>query len=515
MADTLVTLFRPKLGPVEEEELRRENEARYLARGSLGDTAAYLSARGGDMMGRGVVQAGGALAGVDTRTGGERQRDDVDAVKAEVAKLNFNPDDPKSVDAFYREVIRILQQRGMTAEAMQVAKEYQTQKAAMTRADAAMSDVERKRQGDAAREKYYQGKLEAMGPKLFPLLKRLEEIQTKLLETEEDSPEEKQLKFAEKAVQGAIAKESGGKLRFVDTNDKILVFMEGETEPIKTIVKGKKPGTVGSGSGGGGGPKAPKTSASEREMALLVKLQAKRNNGEFMTEEEELLLEELERKRKIGDKGKKSEADLDATARTKIALQRAIVSQINRAWEQLALNPDAVGLDKAVPGIILDRFDTKGVPARAAISDIASALINARSGAAVSEMEFRRLEPFVPQKTDNFKTALAKMQQMYAAAESVINGFRKVNGLEEESLPPLPPVAQARVSARAKQNPATGQTAPSTSAPAAAPKPTAPAAASSAALPPAAAAKLKEGVVTQFGNGQKWTLKDGKPVQVQ
>ena len=34
-------------------------------------------------------------------------------------------------------------------------------------------------------------------------------------------------------------------------------------------------------------------------------------------------------------------------------------------------------------------------------------------------------------------------------------------------------------------------------------------------LPPAARAKLKEGHVTTFGNGQKWTLKNGQPEQVQ
>ena len=34
-------------------------------------------------------------------------------------------------------------------------------------------------------------------------------------------------------------------------------------------------------------------------------------------------------------------------------------------------------------------------------------------------------------------------------------------------------------------------------------------------LPPETAKLLKEGVVTSFSNGQKWTLKRGQPVQVQ
>jgi hypothetical protein len=51
-----------------------------------------------------------------------------------------------------------------------------------------------------------------------------------------------------------------------------------------------------------------------------------------------------------------------------------------------------------------------------------------------------------------------------------------------------------------------------------APRPAAPAARPSQAateLPPAARARLKEGVVTTFGNGQKWTLTDGVPARVQ
>jgi len=43
----------------------------------------------------------------------------------------------------------------------------------------------------------------------------------------------------------------------------------------------------------------------------------------------------------------------------------------------------------------------------------------------------------------------------------------------------------------------------------------APAAAASVALPPAALAQLKENQVTTFGNKQRWTLKNGQPVQVQ
>lgn len=41
------------------------------------------------------------------------------------------------------------------------------------------------------------------------------------------------------------------------------------------------------------------------------------------------------------------------------------------------------------------------------------------------------------------------------------------------------------------------------------------AAPASASIPPEAASRLKEGVVTRFGNGQAWTMQGGKPVQVE
>ena len=43
----------------------------------------------------------------------------------------------------------------------------------------------------------------------------------------------------------------------------------------------------------------------------------------------------------------------------------------------------------------------------------------------------------------------------------------------------------------------------------------APASSQASALPPAAVSQLKEGFVTTFANGQKWTLQNGKPKQVQ
>lgn len=51
-------------------------------------------------------------------------------------------------------------------------------------------------------------------------------------------------------------------------------------------------------------------------------------------------------------------------------------------------------------------------------------------------------------------------------------------------------------------------------APRGAPNPSAPVMALDSTLPASAAARLREGVVTQFANGQRWTLRQGMPVRV-
>lgn len=94
------------------------------------------------------------------------------------------------------------------------------------------------------------------------------------------------------------------------------------------------------------------------------------------------------------------------------ATNRKQISVVDEAIKAVQANPAAVGMKAYTPGMILDRMDTKGVPARAAISDIGSLEIRDRSGAAVTAAEFPRLRPFIPQATDNAETVLFKLQRM-------------------------------------------------------------------------------------------------------
>ena len=70
--------------------------------------------------------------------------------------------------------------------------------------------------------------------------------------------------------------------------------------------------------------------------------------------------------------------------------------------------------------------------------------------------------------------------------------------------PPLPPLRQLPADLIA---PGKTSAAPSQAAPQQAP--------ATGGLPPQAVSQLKEGTITTFANGQKWTIKDGKPQQVQ
>jgi hypothetical protein len=100
--------------------------------------------------------------------------------------------------------------------------------------------------------------------------------------------------------------------------------------------------------------------------------------------------------------------------------QKAIVGaatstkKIDDAIAALEAEPKegATGLKGYLPNVALNRMYPEGTAARAAIADIGSLLIHDRSGAAVTASETPRLLPFVPQITDDKKTALTKLKRL-------------------------------------------------------------------------------------------------------
>lgn len=93
---------------------------------------------------------------------------------------------------------------------------------------------------------------------------------------------------------------------------------------------------------------------------------------------------------------------------------RNALGKIDKALRAIEANPNATGLKAFAPEFALQRADPAGVPARAAIADIGSLVINQRSGAAVSAAEFPRLAPFIPSARDDAATVKAKLSNMRA-----------------------------------------------------------------------------------------------------
>lgn len=154
-------------------------------------------------------------------------------------------------------------------------------------------------------------------------------------------------------------------------------------------------------------------------------------------------------------------------------------------------DPEATGWKGYVPNQLLNRWDPEGVEARAAIADLGSLVIHDRSGAAVTAAEFPRLAPFIPSEKDDAETVKKKLRGFVTVykeeLQAMEQAYSKDNGYKGISF-------QAGDGGKAASGGARDG--------------------SAQALPAAARARLKEGQVTKFGNGTRWTLHNGQPVEV-
>jgi hypothetical protein len=169
--------------------------------------------------------------------------------------------------------------------------------------------------------------------------------------------------------------------------------------------------------------------------------------------------------------------DVPPTVNTAMTQNQIVLNKLDRIDNLLVKTPDATGILKGItPGIILNRFDKEGTALRAALTELAATKVHDLSGAAVSASEFGRLKPFLPQPTDDANTIKTKLAGMKAEIQDIMNATNSIYS-EDQGYKPIPNLA---------------------------PKP--------AETPPISA--LKEGQTTTFANGQSWTLRQGKPVQV-
>lgn len=87
------------------------------------------------------------------------------------------------------------------------------------------------------------------------------------------------------------------------------------------------------------------------------------------------------------------------------------IEDIERALKEY---PAGIGKKGFLPDFVLQRTDPEGVQLRAALANLASAVTLMRSGGAVSDAEFSRLEPFLPKDTDTPEAIKVKLKNLKA-----------------------------------------------------------------------------------------------------
>ncbi len=115
----------------------------------------------------------------------------------------------------------------------------------------------------------------------------------------------------------------------------------------------------------------------------------------------------------------------------------ASISQIDRAIDAVTKTPNAVGLKGNLPQTILNKADPAGVEARALVTDVGSAKVHDRSGAAVAASEAPRLMPFIPQATDDAETVVKKLKQLKTQIEIEQSGILDFYSPEQGYKPSL------------------------------------------------------------------------------
>lgn len=121
--------------------------------------------------------------------------------------------------------------------------------------------------------------------------------------------------------------------------------------------------------------------------------------------------------------------DMPSGMAEKFAQNAVTLQKIDGALAMLKQYPSALGVKNYAPDAVMQRVDPKGVPLRAALSDIAGQKIHDRSGAAVTVGEAERLKPYIPSSTDTpeaaqqkltmFRNEYAAMQQALANGASI------------------------------------------------------------------------------------------------
>jgi hypothetical protein len=119
-----------EIPPSDPAAQKEEERLQALAKMNPFDAAAYTAYSGGAQAGQGIGKALAGLTGRDVRAPAAKRTDAIEAVRERMSKMGYDPNDPKAVETFQKQFIQLLQQQGMGPEALDIQRDFHTQKVA-------------------------------------------------------------------------------------------------------------------------------------------------------------------------------------------------------------------------------------------------------------------------------------------------------------------------------------------------------------------------------------------------
>lgn len=114
-----------------------------------------------------------------------------------------------------------------------------------------------------------------------------------------------------------------------------------------------------------------------------------------------------------------------------------IVAKATSAREGVKKNPGAVGPENALtPDWLLNAGKAANVDTRARLAELSTFILNARSGAAVTESEYKRLAPFLATPNDNPGSAKTKLDNLIKTMQEIRSSRGSFYATQGYNVPP-------------------------------------------------------------------------------
>lgn len=152
----------------------------------------------------------------------------------------------------------------------------------------------------------------------------------------------------------------------------------------------------------------------------------------------------------------------DAAAEKLLTLDQ-MLQTAGTALNEIKTNGGTGPVIGRLPDMMANYWDAKGMKARQFLSDVSTQITLARSGAAVTDNEYKRLAPFLAAPTDTEEVAKSKLENLIAAYGDIRDARAQFYGAQGFKVPPafmgsgpaLPPnMASGKISRPGQPSPA-------------------------------------------------------------